>query len=253
MLRLLKFPLLKASQKVFYLFLLISAIFVIGSIFNLNGLTRAANFLLVPSLLLYYRYKTKRWFLPMAVALFLLYIRDIFLLQGVGLFRETVLIFFFTAILILYIYAVTSFQKSKIYVVEVISLLIMYGFLGFLFFYVGELVPQVIPTHHQATYLYLFLPALLLAITFTQYLLKAHYASLWLMLVAASLLVSELSLFFKLHIISDVSVNLFYPLFHVLAYFAMVEHALHRRRSSRIPGFWSFWNVHPIRYFSSVY
>ncbi len=173
----------------------------------------------------------------MVIALLLLYVRDIFLLQGVGLFRETVLIFFFIAILILYIFAITGFQKSEVYLVEVISLLIMYAFLGFLIFYVGELVPQVIPAHRDATYLYLFLPALLLAITFTQYLIKPHYASLWLMLMAASLLISEFSLFFKMYIISDVSVNLFYPLFHVIAYFSMVEHALHRRRSSRIPGF----------------
>lgn len=114
----------------------------------------------------------------------------------------------------------------------------MYGFLGFLFYTIAELVSQVMPTIFETTtYLYLFLLILLLAITFTGYLLKSHYASLWLMLASASFLVSEISLFFKIYIISDVSVNIFFPLFHVIAYYALIEYALHRRRSARIPYF----------------
>lgn len=208
-----------------------------GSIFSLRELTLGANYLLIPTLLLYYRYKARKWFLPMVIALLLFYIRDIFLLYG---FQENPLIVlstFSAGIFILYLFAILGFQRSKIHMVELLSLLIMYGFLAFLFFTIGELVPQVMPSYKIATYTYLLLLTLLLAITFTQYLLKSHYASLWLMLAAASLLVSELSLFFKMYIISDVSVNIFFPLFHVIAYYSMVEHALHRRRSSLISGF----------------
>ena len=148
-----------------------------------------------------------------------------------------IMLAFALAILIIYIFAITSFQKAKVLSIEVLSLLIMYGFLGFLFFTIADLVPQVMHTNQIVTYIYLAALILLLALTFTQYLLKSHYSSLWLMLGAASLLVSELSLFFKMFVISDVSVNIFYPLFHVISFFAFVEHAIHRRKTSRIPGF----------------
>lgn len=159
------------------------------------------------------------------------------MLDGFAENSASILLCFGGAILILYIFAFTSFQPAKVHPVELFSLLIMYGFLGFLFYTMAELVPQVLPSYKGTTYIYLLVLTLLLAITFTQYLLKSHYASLWLMLTSASLLVSEFSLFFKMFILNDVSVNIFYPLFHVIVYYAMVEHALHRRRDSSIPGF----------------
>ena len=173
----------------------------------------------------------------MVIVLLLFYVKDIFMLEGFGENPGPILWSFGCAILILYIFALTSFQRAQVHPVEVFSLLIMYGFLGYLFYSIAELVPQVIPSYKAATYLYLLLLTLLLAITFTQYLLKSHYASLWLMLASASLLVSEFSLFFKLFVISDISVNVFYPLFHVISFYSMVQHVLHRRRSSFISGF----------------
>lgn len=208
-----------------------------GSLFNLGLLTAVANVLLIPTLILYYRYVAKKWFLAMVIALLLFYVRDIFMMFGFHRNPEIILTSFGSAIIILYIFALTGFQRTKVHLVEWISLLIMYGFLGFLFFSIGELVPQVIPSFTIPTYIYLLLLTLLLALTFTEYLLKSHYASLWLMLAAASLLVSELSLFFKMYIIQDISVNIFFPLFHVIAYYAMIQHVTYRRRSTKIPWF----------------
>lgn len=159
------------------------------------------------------------------------------MLQGFSNNLQPIIWSFGAAIVILYIFVLTSFQKSKIHPVELFSLIIMYGFLAFLFYTIADLVPQVIPSYKVITYVYIVSLTLLLAITFTQYLVKSHYASLWLMLASASLLVSELSLFFKLYVISDISVNVFFPLFHVIAFYALVEHALHRRRSTWLPGF----------------
>ena len=219
------------------MFILVGILFITGSVFDLELLLIFSTVLLVPLLILYYRYKAKKWFLPMVIALILLYIRDLFMLDGFAENSASILLCFGGAILILYIFAFTSFQPAKVHPVELFSLLIMYGFLGFLFYTMAELVPQVLPSYKGTTYIYLLVLTLLLAITFTQYLLKSHYASLWLMLTSASLLVSEFSLFFKMFILNDVSVNIFYPLFHVIVYYAMVEHALHRRRDSSIPGF----------------
>lgn len=173
----------------------------------------------------------------MIIALLLFYARDLLMLQGVFLNLKVILWCFAGALAILYVFALTSFKWSRVHLVEIISLLIMYTFLGFLFYTMAELLPQVIPTHRGTAYFYILLLTLLLAITFTQYLLKSHYASLWLMLASASLLLSELSLFFNLFIISDISVTIFYPLFHVVAFYAMVQHAIHRRKSSLLPGF----------------
>ena len=173
----------------------------------------------------------------MVVALLFFYIRDIFLHESFNQYPGVILYSFAIATFILYVFAVTGFQRTKVHLVEIVSLLIMYGFLGFLLYTISELVPQVVPSYRIQTYLYLFLLTLLLAITFTEYLLKSHYASLWLMLASASLLVSELSLFFQMYVISDVSVKLLYPFFHVTAYYALIQHALHRRRSKRFPLF----------------
>lgn len=228
---------MKTSQKVLSLFILLGILFIVGSIFHLNTVELVSTVLLIPVLILYYRYKAKKWFLPMVIALLFFYIRDLFMLQGFSNNAGLILLFFGGGIIILYIYALTSFQRAKAHPVEIFSLIIMYGFLGFLFYTIAELVPQVIPSYKTLTYIYLLVLTLLLAITFTQYLLKSHYASLWLMLASASLLVSEFSLFFRLYVISDISVNIFYPFFHVIAFYAMVEHALHRRKSSYLPGF----------------
>ena len=173
----------------------------------------------------------------MVIALLLFYARDIFMMFGFQEHPQIILATFGAGILILYLFAIIGFRRTQVYVVEWVSLIIMYGFLGFLFFTIGDLVPQVIPSYVIPTYIYLLLLTLLLALTFTQYLLKSHYASLWLMLASASFLVSELSLFFKLYVIGDISVDIFFPLFHVLAYYAMVQHVIYRRRSSKIHWF----------------
>lgn len=219
------------------LYLLVGVMFIMGSILDLELLTTISTVLLVPVLIVYYRYKAQKWFLAMVVVLLLFYLRDLFMLQDFNLNLQPVIWLFGAAVFIIYIFALTSLQSSKVHLVEVFSLLIMYGFLAFLFFTIAELVPQVVPSYKVVAYTYLLLLTLLLALTFTQYLIKSHYASLWLMLASASLLVSELSLFFQVYVVSDISVTVFYPLFHVLAYYALIEHALHRRESLRIPGF----------------
>lgn len=217
--------------------MLLGVMFILGSIFHLELLYNISTVLLIPVLILYYRYKARKWFLPMVIVLLLFYIRDLFMLDGFGNNLLPIIWSFGIAIVILYVFALSAFQKAKVHPVEIFSLVIMYGFLAFLFFTIADLVPQVVPSYKVATYIYIVSLTLLLAITFTQYLVKSHYASLWLMLASASLLVSELSLFFKLYVISDISVNVFFPLFHVIAYYALVEHVVHRRRSSRLPGF----------------
>ena len=173
----------------------------------------------------------------MVLVLLLFYVRDILMIEG--FFRNSKLILwtFGGAIVLLYVFALTSFKWSRIQVVEMVSLMIMYAFLGFLYFTLAELIPQVISTHREVAYIYILTLIVLLAITFSQYILKAHYASLWLMLASASLLLSELSLFFKIFILPDISVTIFFPLFHIVALFGMVEHAIHRRKSSMLPGF----------------
>lgn len=231
---LLKKSYLGKSQKLFWLFILVAILFIVGAFFSLNILTITANYLLIPALILYYRSKAGNWFLLMVTALLCFYVRDIFLLNGAVSSPWLVIIPFFSGLLIIYAFAITGFQKSKVHFVEWISLFIMYGFLGFLFYTISDLVPQIMLSYITITYIYLLLLILLVAITFTGYLLKSHYASLWLMLASASLLVSELSLFFKMYIISDISVNIFFPLFHVIAYYALIEHALHRRSSVQI-------------------
>lgn len=226
---------MRPFQKIFWIFIILSALFIGGSILNFNTVTMGANLLLIPVLVLYYRFKAKRWFLLMVFTLLMFYIRDVLFFFGFSAYNGLVIGSFFIGLIIVFGFAVTGFQQAKVHAVEWISLLIMYGFLGFLFYTIAELVPQVIPSYQAILYLYLFLLTLLLAITFTAYLLKSHYASLWLMLASASLLVSELSLFFKMYVIEDISVKIFFPLFHVIAYYALVEHALHRRPSSKVP------------------
>lgn len=228
---------MKTSKKVFLGFLFTAVAFIIGSLFDLLYLTIAANYLLVPVLILYYRYKSKNWFILLVLALVFFYIRDIFILYDFLNFNYFTITAFLAGLVIIYGFAITGFPKAKVHFVEWISLFIMYGFLAFLFYTIAELVPEVITDVKFRAYTYLFLLIFLLALTFTAYLLKSHYASLWLMLASASLLVSEISLFFKTYVISDISVEIFYPLFHVIAYYALVEHGLNRRRSADIPYF----------------
>ncbi|MFD2519139.1 hypothetical protein [Salinimicrobium flavum] len=202
---------------------------------EIKPLKIGANYLLIPTLILYYRLKTRKWFVTIVVALLFFYLRDIFLFYGFPNYPNIVMSTFMIGLAIIYLLAITGFQKSEVHIVEWVSLSIMYLFLVFLFITIADLVPQVISPYKYSAYTYLFLLTLLLAITFTGYLLKSHYASLWLMLASASLLVSELSLFFKLYVVDDISVNMFFPLFHVITYYALVQHALHRRRSAVIP------------------
>lgn len=228
---------MKPSKKIFWIFVFIALLFTVGSFFNIDGLTVGANYLLVPVLILYYRFRAKNWFLLMVFAMFMFYMRDIFLFNGFREYSNLVMITFFIGLIVIYGFAIAGFQRAKVHLVEWISLLIMYGFLGFLFYSIADLVPQVMPSFQEVTFLYLFLLTFLLAITFTEYLLKSHYASLWLMLASAALLVSEMSLFFKMYVIDDISVKIFFPLFHVIAYYSFIEHALHRRPSAKIPYF----------------
>ena len=60
---------------------------------------------------------------------------------------------------------------------------------------------------------------------------------LWFMVAASSFLVSEVSLFFKVFILEDFSVNFFYPFFHVLAYYGLVEYGVRRRRTGKLKYF----------------
>lgn len=219
------------------LFISLGVLFIVGSIFKIDILVTFSTLFLLPTLILYYRYRAKNWFPAMVIALLLFYIRDLLMIYGFFTHTFWIMFLFSIAVLILYIFSFTSFQRSRVLTVEILSLVIMYGFLGFLFFSIAELVPQVIHSYKTVTYMYLAVLIFLLGVTFTQYLLKSHYSSLWLMLGAASLLVSELSLFFKMFVISDVSVNIFFPLFHVLSFYAFVEHAIHRRKTTSLPGF----------------
>lgn len=217
---------------------MLALLFIVGSILGLEKLSVGTNFLVVPSLLLYYRIEAKTWFIPIVISLLLFYVRDIFLLWG-GLqnYPEMIMYSFLMALFIIFVLVITNFQRSRMHPIELVSLMIMYGFLTFVLITVGDLVPEVIPSYKNETYLYLFLLSLLLALSFTQYLMKSHYSSLWLMLATASLLISELSLFFKLFVVEDISVNVFFPVFHVFTYFSLVQHGLHRRKTSWIPYF----------------
>lgn len=228
---------MKASKLVRLFFLLIGVLYFIGSYFNLPYLYLAANILFVPMGLIYYAFRSKFIFWPVVGALLFLYIRDLFLVFGFFHNPWIILLSFFSAILILLLCVLTGFQKSRVHFVEIISLVIMYSFLGFLSYSIGEMIPDVIPSFTGATFVYLFLLVVLVAVSFTRYLLKSHWASLWFMVGSASLLVSELSYFFKTYILADISVRLFYPVFHVLAIYAFIKFGMNRRKTSRLPYF----------------
>lgn len=219
---------MKASRLIFILFLLCSSLFILGSVMKMRPLMIGSNLFLIPLLLVLYWTRARRIFFPVVVALMLLYVRDIFLVQGLQENPVPIMTFFLLGLFILLYCSISMLQRTNVDPVEYISFFIMYGFLAFLFIFVGDMVSEVIPSYRFPTYTYLLLLILFLAISFTGYLLKSHYASLWLMVGAASLLCSELSLFFKLYILEDVSVNIFFPLFHVFAYYALLEFAVNK-------------------------
>lgn len=219
---------MKASRLIFILFLLCSSLFILGSVMKMRPLMIGSNLFLIPLLLVLYWTRARRIFFPVVVALMLLYVRDIFLVQGLQENPVPIMTFFLLGLFILLYCSISMLQRTNVDPVEYISFFIMYGFLAFLFIFVGDMVSEVIPSYRFPTYTYLLLLKLFLAISFTGYLLKSHYASLWLMVGAASLLCSELSLFFKLYILEDVSVNIFFPLFHVFAYYALLEFAVNK-------------------------
>lgn len=220
---------LRAKKLLLILFVGLGMLFVVGSAFKIQPLLIGSNLLLVPVLLLYYRYMARKIFIPIVLVLLLLYIRDFFLIYGIEAYLAYIWISFILAILILFLCMVTEFQRSKTHPVEILSFLIMYGFLTFLFITLSEGIPKDNVFFKWAGYSYLLLLMLLTGGSFTSYIMKSHMASLWFMVATASFLVSEVSLFFKVLILEDVSVNFFYPFFHVLAYYGFVQYGLKRR------------------------
>lgn len=228
---------MKADRWVFMAFLVCSALFIVGAIVKLDYLELVANVLLVPTLLVYYRIRANEVFYPIVGALVLLYIRDIFLTLGHEEYPVAILVSLIIALLLLLLCAISVLQKTKIEPIEYLSFLIMYGFLIFVFIFFSEMVPELIPRYAIPTIVYLLLLVLFLAVSFSAYLLKSHKGTLWLMIGASSLLFSELSLFFKLFVLEDISLIVFFPVFHVFAYYALTQHALNRRKSSFFPHF----------------
>ena len=228
---------MKAERLLFVIFVLVGVLFIVGSTLHFKTLFTFSNFFLIPILLLYYRCRTRKLFRPIAVSLVLLYIRDVFLIYGFQSNPEIIWTSFLLAMFLLFLSLITGFERSKVHPLEIVSFLIMYGFLTFLFVSLSELVPEVLPGREILAYLYLLLLMFLLAGCFTSYLMKSHLASLWFMVAASSFLVSEVSLFFKVFILEDFSVNFFYPFFHVLAYYGLVEYGVRRRRTGKLKYF----------------
>lgn len=207
---------------------------MVGSFFDIPVLYTPANYLLVPSLLIYYLIKVKKIFWPVVAMLVCFYIRDLLMMYSLENYIQGVMVTFVFAMILWYLCVITRLPKSPIQKVEIMSLVIMYSFLGFLTYSMSEVVTDVIPSYSTATYFYLFILNVLVAITFTKYILKSHWASLWLMIASAALLVSEISLFFKLYIIEDLSVNIFYPTFHLFMFYCLVQFGIHRRKTGKL-------------------
>ncbi|HET8886966.1 MAG TPA: hypothetical protein VFM70_11515 [Salinimicrobium sp.] len=191
------------------------------------------NFLFIPSLLIYYFQWPDKIKIPVVIIFFFFYIRDLLLVFGYDKFPELSFTLFFAGIFPLFIYALTEFRRSRVHFLEILSLLIIFGFSIFLFLSMFELVPQVLPGYELLTYIYLILLNLLLCLSFTVYFLKSHRASLALMLFASFLIFGETSLFFKLMVIEDLSVLIFYPVCHTAAYAALVYYGLNRRNTGK--------------------
>ena len=220
---------MKQTGVIFITFLILAVLFIVGSFFELPTVYKVANFALVLTLLLYYVKKTKSIFGPMMVVIMCFYVRDILMANGFSNYPVAVMALFSVGIIIWYLCGIIGFPRANLHKVEIISLLIMYSFLGFLTHSMIETVPEAIPSYSTATYFYFILLTVLLGLTFTGYLIKSHWASLWLMVASASLLISEISLYFKMFILQDVSVNLFFPLFHIFMFYCLVQYALQRR------------------------
>ncbi|WP_189604154.1 hypothetical protein [Salinimicrobium marinum] len=225
---------MKTSKLVLLIFLFLGVLFVVGSFFDIPVLYTPANYLLVPSLLIYYLIKVKKIFWPVVAMLVCFYIRDLLMMYSLENYIQGVMVTFVFAMILWYLCVITRLPKSPIQKVEIMSLVIMYSFLGFLTYSMSEVVTDVIPSYSTATYFYLFILNVLVAITFTKYILKSHWASLWLMIASAALLVSEISLFFKLYIIEDLSVNIFYPTFHLFMFYCLVQFGIHRRKTGKL-------------------
>lgn len=228
---------MKTKQVLLALFLGLGLLFVLGSTMGVRPLVVVSNYLLVPVLLIYFRLRTRSIFRPVVGVLLLLYIRDIFVIYGITEFLGIIWICFILAMLLLFLCLFTSFGTSRLHPAEVLSFLIMYGFLAFLYFSLIEAIPEEGGFVRFAANSYLVLLMFLSAGSFTSYIMKSHLASLWFMVAVSAFLVSEVSLFFKVLILDDTSVNFFYPFFHVIAYFAFVEYGLNRWRSNKLPYF----------------
>ena len=135
---------------------------------------------------------------------------------------------------LLFLCLFTSFKSAKVHPFEALFFLIMYGFLGFLFFSLQEAVAETYPANKYSVLGYLLLLMLLVAAGFTAYLMKSHQGSLWFLVAASAFMVSEVSLFFKVFIVEDFSVNFFYPFFHVVAYYSFVEYGRNRWRTGKL-------------------
>lgn len=213
----------------FYLYLVCGLVFVLSSLFQLDVLLLTANLLLIPVLLLLYKKNAARLFIPIVAALLLMYIRDILLYLGYRDYNGYIMVAHSLALLLLVLCAVTMLGRGRLDPLEYFSFVIMSAFLVFVFIFMADMVPDLVSQHRPLMYIYLLLLVLFLGVSFTAYILKSHLGTLWLMLSSAALLFSEVSLFFKLFILEDTSVNLFFPLFHVFAYYCLVEHGRHRR------------------------
>lgn len=212
-------------------------LFIFGSTTENRTLLIFSNFFLLPFLLVYYRVKAGRFFLPIVLALLMFYIRDVFLFFGFDNNPLIIWVSFLMGMGLLFLCLGTAFERSRVHPLEIVSFLIMYCFLGFLFISLAEVIPEVLPSEEFPAYLYLLLLMLLLAGSFTTYLLKSHIASLWFLVASSAFLVSEVSLFFKVFILEDISVNFFYPFFHVLAYYSFVEYGCQRRLTGKLKYF----------------
>lgn len=214
--------------------MLVGVAFVLGSLLRIQELLVGSNFLLVPILLLYYRFRASWTFLPIVAALLILYIRDIFLVYGEGENYYIITGSFYLAISVLLLCVATSIRKSKIFPTEIISFFVMYGFLIYLFVALQDIIQDISSFNRISVSIYLLLLILLVAGSFTSYIMKSHLASLWFLIAASALLVSEISLLFKIFIVEDISVNFFFPFFHVIAYFAMVEYGMRRWKTGKL-------------------
>ncbi len=213
----------------FYLYLVCGLIFVLSSLFKLEKILVTVNFLLIPVLLLLYKKKARRLFIPIVAALLLMYLRDILLYLGYREYTGYIMVAHTLALALLLFCAVTTLGKGRLDPLEYFSFIIMSAFLVFVFIFMADMVPDLLSRYQTLMYIYLLLLVLFLGVSFTAYILKSHYGTLWLMLSSAALLFSEVSLFFKLFILEDYSVNLFFPLFHVFAYYCLMEHGRNRR------------------------